>query len=886
MGFALSPGVNVSEIDLTGYIPAVSTTGGATVGQFEWGPVEQFTTIADKKKFEKWFGKPSDTNYRDWYTAINFLGYSNNLNTIRVVEATALNATAEGSGILIKNNEHFSLVVGTPAGDTAMIASRYAGVKGDSIKISMADASTFDTWDTNYSGLFDSPPKTSKYVSDLGGSNDELHIVVIDAGGLFTGVPGAVLERFAYVSKAKDGKTADNAPNFYGDILNKQSEFVWWLEVPESADYAVGGAVTGVLVNVAGTGYTVAPTVNVTGDGSGASATAVLESTGAIKEIAVDVAGQDYTTAPTVGITGDGTGALASSTLEMAGSVKSIAVDVAGTGYTVAPTVNVTGDGSGASATAVLDATGGVVSVTVTDGGTGYTVGDAIVISGDGTGATAQVDGETAGVIDTINVTAAGSGYTSATADATGVGGGDATADATIGYGVASVTVDVAGSGYTSATVDFTGDGSGATATATLGFAVASYTVDSAGEGYSISSVTVTGDGTGATATSSIGYGVASVTVDNAGQDYTIAPTIDFTGDGTGATATSSIVAGADWDAEWNTNALNSKYKALASAWTKLMAGGNDGGAITSDELIIGWKMFENAETVDVSLLISGDAGGDASHTAVVKYIVDQVAERRKDCVAFFSPLHADVVGQPETLATANVIATRTAVNTVSSYAVMDSGWKYQYDYHNDKFRWIPLNADIAGLCSRTDDINDPWYSPAGFNRGQIKNVIQLALNPSKTSRDELYKKGVNPVVSFAGEGVLLYGDRTQQSRPSAFQKINIRRLFIVLEKAIATAAKYQLFEFNDSFTRAQFVNMVEPFLREVRGRRGIYDFEVVCDERNNTPEVIDRSEFVADIYIKPTYSINFIQLNFIAVRTGVEFEEVINGTTEQNINI
>ena len=206
----------------------------------------------------------------------------------------------------------------------------------------------------------------------------------------------------------------------------------------------------------------------------------------------------------------------------------------------------------------------------------------------------------------------------------------------------------------------------------------------------------------------------------------------------------------------------------------------------------------------------------------------------------------------------------------------MDSGWKYQYDLYNDKYRWVPMNADVAGTMANTDDIADPWYSPAGYTRGQIKNVVSLAFNPSKTNRDELYKNGVNPIVSFVGEGVILYGDRTQQTKSSAFSKINIRRLFIVLEKSIATAAKYQLFEFNDQFTRAQFKNMVEPFLREVKGRRGIYDFLVVCDETNNTPEVIDRSEFVADIYIKPAYSINFITLNFVAVRTGVDFEEVV----------
>jgi phage tail sheath protein FI len=205
----------------------------------------------------------------------------------------------------------------------------------------------------------------------------------------------------------------------------------------------------------------------------------------------------------------------------------------------------------------------------------------------------------------------------------------------------------------------------------------------------------------------------------------------------------------------------------------------------------------------------------------------------------------------------------------------MDSGVKYQYDRYNDKYRFVPLNADVAGLCARTDYTNDPWYSPGGYNRGQIKNVVRLGHNPDKTNRDTLYKAGVNPVVSFPGQGIVLFGDKTLQTKPSAFDRINVRRLFIVLEKAIATAAKFQLFEFNDSFTRAQFVNLVEPFLRDVQGRRGITDFRVKCDDTNNTGQVIDSNQFVADIFIKPARSINFITLNFVAARTSANFTEI-----------
>ena len=205
----------------------------------------------------------------------------------------------------------------------------------------------------------------------------------------------------------------------------------------------------------------------------------------------------------------------------------------------------------------------------------------------------------------------------------------------------------------------------------------------------------------------------------------------------------------------------------------------------------------------------------------------------------------------------------------------MDSGYKYQYDRYNDVYRWVPLNGDMAGLSARTDYTNDAWWSPAGFNRGQIKNVVKLAVNPTKTDRDTLYKNGINPVVAFPGQGTVLFGDKTLLSKPSAFDRIGVRRLFITLEKAIGKASQYQLFEFNDAFTRAQFKNMVEPFLRDVKGRRGITDFKVVCDDSNNTGVVIDRNEFIGDIYIKPNRSINFITLSFIASRSGVDFSIV-----------
>jgi phage tail sheath protein FI len=318
----------------------------------------------------------------------------------------------------------------------------------------------------------------------------------------------------------------------------------------------------------------------------------------------------------------------------------------------------------------------------------------------------------------------------------------------------------------------------------------------------------------------------------------------------------------------WGNTASGTTFSSRDGTYTYSLSNGSDG-VMSDANLQTSYDRFKSADEVDISLVLTG------GHSNVVsKYVVDNIAETRKDCVVFISPIKTDVINQVGTEVT-KISNTRNTFNA-SSYAFMDNNWKYQFDKYNNVYRWVPLNGDIAGLCVRTDQQRDPWFSPAGFNRGQIKNVTKLAWNATKSQRDDLYKIGVNSVVSFQGDGVVLYGDKTMQTKPSAFDRINVRRLFIVLEKAIARAAKYSLFEFNDEFTRAQFKSLVEPYLRDVQGRRGIFDFKVVCDTTNNTPEVIDRNEFVGDIYIKPARSINFIQLNFVAVRTGVSFETIV----------
>jgi len=323
----------------------------------------------------------------------------------------------------------------------------------------------------------------------------------------------------------------------------------------------------------------------------------------------------------------------------------------------------------------------------------------------------------------------------------------------------------------------------------------------------------------------------------------------------------------------WGTAATDGKqYGISATKYANTLAGGQFT-AGTDANIQTAYDLLKDTDQVDISLVIAGPHSPTVS-----QHILDNIADFRKDCVAFVSPEKDDVVGNSSDAARLTAVQNYKDVqlNRATSYGVMDSGWKYQYDKYSGKYRWIPLNADVAGLCAKTDGERDAWWSPAGHNRGHIKNVVKLAYNPIKAHRDDLYRNSINPVVTFPGEGTILFGDKTLQSRPSAFDRINVRRLFIVLEKAISTAAKFSLFEFNDDFTRSQFRNMVEPFLRTVQGRRGVTDFKVVCDETNNTGDVIDRNEFVGDIYIKPTRSINFIQLNFVAVSTGVDFTEIV----------
>ena len=338
---------------------------------------------------------------------------------------------------------------------------------------------------------------------------------------------------------------------------------------------------------------------------------------------------------------------------------------------------------------------------------------------------------------------------------------------------------------------------------------------------------------------------------------------------------TDHFSAGSNWGTDI---ASGTDYALVSEVVSDTLTGGTDDYATTNGEIALAYDKFNDTESLDINLVIGGSSSIAADTEANMDTHVTMITalcESRRDCVGFVSPYRAATVGVASSLTATENVTEAFDTCPSSSYMVFDSGYKYMYDKYSDVYRFVPLNADIAGLCAFTDNIAESFFSPAGYNRGNIRGAVKLSYNPTKAERDQLYKKRVNPVVNFPGQGVVLFGDKTALTKPSAFDRINVRRLFLLLEKAIATAAKFQLFEFNDEFTRAQFRNLVEPFLRDIQGRRGISDFSLKCDDTNNTGEVIDRNEFVADIYIKPARSINFITLNFIAVRTGVAFSEV-----------
>ena len=564
-----SPAVVVKEIDLSGTVPGVTSTTGAFVGNFRWGPVEQVMDISNESVLAATFATPDASTTVDFHSASYFLKYSGDLKVVRAVSSAAVNSAdsdASGSAPTIKNLSDFDAQADALDSDGHTFIAKYPGELGDALTVSVcpADSTKFDDW--TYKGSFDVAPGTSAHATDIGATNDEVHVAVVDTTGAF-GTVGAVLEVFPHVSLALGAKTTDGSINFIKDVINNRSNFVW-------------------------------------------------------------LAGFDA--------------------------------------------------------------------------------------------------------------------------------------------------------------------------------------------------------------------------------DYVAANAGDV--------------------------AIPAKNFLLVSPENKnyVMKNGADSAVLGASEFATGFDLFEDVDTITVDFLIAPQCTSRTIATTVVNDLVATAQGLRKDCIVVASPARADVIGvtSSATVVT-NVIATADTFTT-SSYLVADNNFLKVYDKYNDKFIFIPAASSTAGIMAASDANAAPWVSPAGARRGQYLGITSISYSADKTQRDSLYKAGINPISNIPGQGVLLFGDKTKLNRPSAFDRINVRRLFLVVERAIGEAAKNVMFEINDEFTRAEFVNIVEPFLREVKGRRGLTDFRVVCDETNNTSAVVDNNEFIASVFIKPARSINYVTLNFVAVRTGVDFEEVV----------
>ena len=727
MPFQLSPGVAVVEKDFSAIVPAVSTSRGAFAGAFPWGPVLSPTQVTSENELVSVFGKPQDANAQSFFTAANFLSYTNALLVTRADTTGQRNAVSVQTG-------------------TVTSITRNAGGSG-----------------------YQTVPTVTFSAPDIAGGINATGTAVL-SGGTVTGVT---------VSAGGSGYSGTvpvtfSAPQVAGGVTATGHATL------------TGGAVTGIVIDTAGSGYTSAPTATIGGNGSSATVGTVTISGSAISNLTITNHGTGYTAAPTITI-------------------------ISGTGTSASFTANIT--------------TGGVKINNSTDYLNDFANGEGVY------GEWAAKYPGTFG--NSIQVSMADSATFTNWAYAAQFPTAPSTSTYASNVGGSNDELHIV-------VVDQDGLWTGAPGTILEKFAYVSKASD---------------------AKQSNGTNNYYKNVINSTSKYI------YWMDHTTSTVTTS-----NWGSAAQIGSVGTTFVSLSAAVTKSLSGGTDDLAVTDGELMNAWALFADDAQYDISLLPVG-----AASATVAQFVISSVAETRLDCVAFISPQDTStgspIVGSGATATTA-LIAYRNLLSS-SSYAVLDSGYKYQYDRYNDKYRFVPLNGDVAGLCARTDNTNDPWFSPGGLNRGQIKNVVKLAVNPNKADRDVLYAQGVNPVVTFPGEGTVLFGDKTLLAKPSAFDRINVRRLFIVLEKAIATAAKFQLFEINDSFTQAQFRNLVEPFLRTVQGRRGVTDFKVVCDGSNNTGEVIDSNNFIADIYVKPARSINFITLNFIAARSSISFTEI-----------
>jgi len=742
MPFQVSAGVNTSEIDLTTIVPGISSIDAGFAGAFRWGPVNDITLIDSEDLLVETFQSPDANTFGSFLTAANFLTYSSALHVVRTTNTSMKNASSSGTVVLISNTSFYQATYseqeGTPVTAQGDWAARWGGDLGNSLKVSLCGPTR----------------------ANLASGN------TVVAGNSDVTLTGSI--------------------NVHTDgvLTGTSTLFGTELRIGDRINTAVGGGNTYSAVISAITSNTVAAVSISPTSVVGAGNTAIRLKRSAFSEPTRNMLGTVGVTANSTTITQTGTTDVLATALNLQFSAGDI--------------VKINGEERRVSS--ITNSSVMIVATPFTNTATAQTY---------------SRTWEYAGIFDKEPVTTEHSGAKGALFDEVHI-----------------VVVDEDG--------EWTGTRESALETFT---------------GTSVAKNAKYEDGTSAYYVDVLNRRSRYVwwMDHNAiGDAYTTAGA-DVTAWGTAATAGAEYASGITGGSFVKTTSLS---------------GGVDGSAPSDADKITAFNKFQDAEEVDIGLLI----GGVASATVALQLIA--IAEARKDCVAFLSPELADVVNNEGSEAD-DVVDFRNNLGS-SSYAVLDSGWKYQYDKYNDVYRYVPLCGDTAGVTAATEASRDAWFSPAGFNRGNFRNVIKLPFNPRKSERNILYKNGVNPVTTFMGDGTVLFGDKTLLSKPSAFDRINVRRLFIILEKAIAKFARAQLFEFNDAFTRAQFVGAVEPFLRNVQGRDGLTDFKVVCDDSNNTGDVVDRNEFVGDIYVKPNRSINFIQLNFVAVRSGVSFSEVV----------
>ena len=894
MAFQLSPGVVVTEEDRTTFVPSVATTAGAFTGAFQWGPVEEVTTVDSESSLVSTFGRPNDTTAGYFFTAANFLSYGNNLKVVRVVDkSTSRNAVSTPTGIItgiilatdvggptnattttFLTASNINVIISNPiAGGTQATANVVLETTGNVAKLLINNAG--QGYNTAPTLSFEAGAGGTGTTATVAlGSGALANIYVIDGGNNYTSTSNVVIQ-----NQAATGARANLVVRY--KLIQ--------------VGVASGGTNYGPQANIQFSG-------NLAVGGTHATASLVLSGGNTITGIVITSMGTGYISTPNVIINRrDGnTGSDASVVANIGhGYVDSVVIDNNGPGgYSYQPILTVNRNNSLGGANAALQSriNSGIASVTLVDAGFGYIRNPNVTVTPAASDigfitTNADILAVVEYLIERVNLINPGTGYGSApTVTVSTVAGFSTPANATVTSNPTLIT----NRDFYQATYE--------NGFATVGEFAAKYPGElgnsirvSMADSNTFSTWQYAANFDSAPGTSAYVSGKSGsldemhvIVVDSNGtwsgtsgyvlEKFSFLSKASDAKNSDGSTNyyrdvinnQSNYVWWMDHPSQgtnWGTSGSNKTFAVLSSAVTNTLSGGISSDSVSSGNVSIGYNLFSNDELYDVSLIPMGPT----TDVSVVNSVIG-IASTRRDAVVFVSPPYTSVVNS--TTPADNIVSYRNTL-TDSSYAVLDSGWKYQYDRYNDKYRYVPLNGDIAGLAARTDYIADPWFSPAGYNRGVIKNVVKLAYSPSKTDRDTLYKKGVNPVVTFPGQGTLLFGDKTLQSRPSAFDRINVRRLFIVLEKAISTASKFQLFEFNDPFTRGQFRNLVEPFLRDVQGRRGITDFKVVCDETNNPASVIDGNQFVADIYIKPARSINFIQLNFIATRTGVSFEEV-----------